>query len=312
MIELRTLGALRLSGHPCHDFDAVLAQPKRLVLLVYLAVAHRDGLARRDTLIGLFWPELDSGHARSALRQSLTFLRRALGDDLLVRRGSEDIGVSSDAMETDVVLFDRACDAGHLHAALQLYRGELLDGVFVSDISPELERWIEDERARLRQRAGDIAWQLVNRCETEGKLELAAEHARHAVALSPQDERGLRRLMTLLDNALDYDGAVRAYETFARRLAADLEVAPAFETTALATRVRSRRGGLSRQAFNGGASARPASSGRGTVTRYLPPSEQESMLSYAPPASGNPWPTPRPPSALKRWLGRWRWLDSPP
>lgn len=262
MIELRTLGALRLLGQSPHDFDSVLAQPKRLALLVYLAIAHRDGFARRDSLVGLFWPDLDDAHARSSLRQSLTFLRRALGDDVLVRRGTEDIRIDDMVLETDAVLFDRACDAGDAHAALHLYRGDLLEGVFVSDVSPELERWIEDERARLRTRAGQIAWRLVARYETEGNLELAAEHARRAVALAPQDERGLRRLIALLDRTTDYGGAVRAYETFTRRLAADLEVDPASATTALMTHVRSRIGALPR------VDSRP----RRAVATYTPPS----------------------------------------
>ena len=243
MIELRTLGALQLNGPPGRDYETVVAQPKRLALLLHLAVAHRDGFARRDTLLGLFWPNLDDAHARSALRQALTFLRRALGDDILVSRGSEEVGVSASALETDVVLFDRACDAGDFAAALQLYKGDLLEGLFVTDIAPELERWIEDARARLRHRATDAAWKLVTRREAEGNLELAAEHARHGVALSPHDERGLRRLMTLLERIADHDGALRAYETFARRLADDLEVDPALETTALMMRVRSRIGG---------------------------------------------------------------------
>jgi serine/threonine-protein kinase len=270
MIELKTLGALRLLGQSNHDFDAVLAQPKRLALLVYLAVAHRGGFARRDSLVGLFWPDLDDAHARSSLRQSLTFLRRALGDDVLARRGTEDIGIDDSVLETDAVLFDRACDAGDAHGALQLYRGELLEGVFVSDVSPDLERWIEDQRARLRTRAGQVAWKLVTRYETEGNLELAAEYARRAVALAPQDERGLRRLMLLLDRDADQGGAVRAYETFARRLAADLEVEPARETTDLMTQVRSR---LVVPAMSASSlkRARPVQSAlRREVSRYTP------------------------------------------
>jgi DNA-binding SARP family transcriptional activator len=283
MIELRTLGALQLRGPPRRDYDAVLAQPKRLALLVYLAVAHRGGLARRDTLVGLFWPALDDDHARSALRQSLTFLRRTLGDDVLARRGAEDIGVCAAALETDAVLFDRAYDAGDFTAALQLYRGDLLEGLFASDIAPELERWIEDERARLRHRAVDAAWKLVTRCEAAGNQELALEHARHAVALSPQDERGLRRLMTLLDRADDYDEAVHAYDTFARRLADDLDVNPALETTALMTRVRSHIGGAPIDRTTARAIAKPSSPPPDDVPTETP--ERRSSASKLVPAA---------------------------
>ena len=244
MIELGTLGALWLLGDGTRDFDAVLSQPKRLVLLVYLAVEHHGGFARRDTLVGLFWPDRDDEHARGSLRQSLAFLRRALGDDVFVRCGAESIGIDADHLETDAVLFERACDSGNADEALQRYAGDLLEGVFVSDVSPDLERWVEDERARLRRRAAQAAWELVARCEHRGDFELAVEHARRAVALAPHDERGLRRLIALLDRTTDYGGAVQAYETFSRRLADDIDVAPSSETTALMTRVRTRIGFL--------------------------------------------------------------------
>src|SRR5213594_3667942 len=75
MIELRLLGTLDLKGAEGRAVHSILAQPKRLALLAYLAV-HTAG-ARRDSVVALFWPELDTAHARGALRQSLRFLRRA-------------------------------------------------------------------------------------------------------------------------------------------------------------------------------------------------------------------------------------------
>ncbi|MGH7476763.1 MAG: BTAD domain-containing putative transcriptional regulator, partial [Longimicrobiales bacterium] len=54
------------------------------------------------------------------------------------------------------------------------------------------------------------------------------------------DERGIRRLIALLDRAGDRAGAIVAYEDFARRLAEELEVEPAPETRALVEEVRGR------------------------------------------------------------------------
>src|SRR5215217_7103766 len=85
MIELRTLGVLDLRGGDGQEFRAVLQQPKRLALLFYLAVASRTRrFHRRDALLALFWPELDTDHARAALRRSLYFLRRSLGAEVIV------------------------------------------------------------------------------------------------------------------------------------------------------------------------------------------------------------------------------------
>ena len=69
MVEFRVLGALNLLGAGGHELKSVLAQPKRVALLAYLATATPRRLHRRDSLLALFWPELDQEHARAALRQ---------------------------------------------------------------------------------------------------------------------------------------------------------------------------------------------------------------------------------------------------
>ena len=89
MIELRTLGALELGGPESGAVDALISQPKRLALLIYIAAARPTGFHRRDTLLSLFWPELDQTHARGALRNALSFLRRQLGEAAIVTRGDE-------------------------------------------------------------------------------------------------------------------------------------------------------------------------------------------------------------------------------
>src|SRR5258708_5699334 len=110
MIELRTLGALELRDATGRELRSVLAQPKRLALLAYLTLVSPRGFRRRDTILALFWPELDDNHARNALRQAVHFLRRSLGDQALVRRGEEELAVNTEAVECDATAFERACD----------------------------------------------------------------------------------------------------------------------------------------------------------------------------------------------------------
>jgi len=71
LVELRILGGLNLLGAGGRELSSVLAQPKRVALLAYLAAATPRRLHRRDSLLALFWPELDQEHARAALRQAL-------------------------------------------------------------------------------------------------------------------------------------------------------------------------------------------------------------------------------------------------
>src|SRR5438876_10874076 len=105
MVEFRLLGTLSLTTADGREAGSLLSQPRRLALLAYLAAATPRGPHRRDTLLALFWPELDQEHARAALRQSLHVLRTALGADTLVSRGDEEIGLDFTRIWCDVSAF---------------------------------------------------------------------------------------------------------------------------------------------------------------------------------------------------------------
>src|SRR5437870_3252494 len=239
MIELRMLGTLDLKGTDGRAVHSILAQPKRLALLAYLAV-HAAG-ARRDSVIALFWPELDTAHARGALRQSLRFLRRELGDGILNGHSDEAIAFEPATVWCDVVAFEQACTAGEAAQALHLYRGAFLDGCFVSGGAAELESWIAAERTRLAQLAARAAADLVEHAEREGDLPTAVQAARQAVALDPDDERALARLVALLDRSGDRAGALSAFETFRRRLQQEYDATPSPETDARIQAIRARQ-----------------------------------------------------------------------
>src|SRR5260370_117314 len=200
-------------------------------LLTCRAAAPRRGPQRGDSLLALFWPQLAQPRARAALRQSLYVLREVLGPAALVSHGNEEVGLDFGAVHCDVVDFDRSIESGHLSEALDVYRGHLLEGFFISD-APEFERWLETEHARLQERASGAARTLVEQCEAGGDLAAAAHWARRAARLAPLDETLLRRLIGLLDRLGDRAGAVMADEDFAKRLAQEYEAQPAAETQA--------------------------------------------------------------------------------
>jgi len=240
MIEFRVLGTLHLTDAEGREVTSLLTRPRRLALLAYLAAATPRGLHRRDTLLALFWPELDQEHARAALRQALHVVRGALGTEAVLTRGDEEVGLDFDRLWCDVVAFDEAVAAGRYGEACDCYQGHLLEGFFIPGAG-EFERWLERERARLQQAASRSAQALVQECEAAGDLHAALEWARRAARLAPHEEDPLRRLVTLLDRLGDRAGAVAAYEEFAKGLGADLETEPAAETKALLAAVRARQ-----------------------------------------------------------------------
>src|SRR5438552_5337392 len=150
MIQLRVLGRLALEGDGGPDVEGLASQPKALALVVYLAVARPRGFHQRDRLVGLFWPELDQDRARSSLRKTLHRIRQSLGDEVVVSRGTESLGIAPASLVCDAAAFDEAVEAGLLRDALDLYRGELLPGFYVPE-SDAFEEWLDQERARYRE-----------------------------------------------------------------------------------------------------------------------------------------------------------------
>jgi TolB-like protein/DNA-binding SARP family transcriptional activator/Tfp pilus assembly protein PilF len=241
MIELRMLGSLGLLAPNGRDLQAVLRRPKRLALLAYLATARPQGFRRRDTLVALLWPDLNQSHARNALRQAVHFLRDALGHEVIVARGDEELAVDPLQLRSDVAEFEDLHDAGNLESALALYHGDLLAGFHVSR-APDFEHWVDQEREHVRKRAVSAALSLAGREESAGSASTATRWAREALDMSPYDENAFRRLLGLMDRAGDRAEAVREYDVFARRLVADLDVPPAPETRSLIDAIRARAG----------------------------------------------------------------------
>jgi DNA-binding SARP family transcriptional activator len=240
MIELRTLGTLDVQASDGRDVRRLATQPKRLALFVYLALAGSSRFHRRDSVVALFWPELDQAHARGALRQALSFLRRVLGDDVIVARGEEEIGVAAELVSSDAQRFEQAHHAGRHEEALALYRGDFLDGFFASETAPAFDQWVDRERSRLRGLAARVAWAEAEALRARGERTRAADLARRAARFTPDSEAELARVVAFLDESGDRAGALAAYDEFARRLDADYEAEPSPETRALIRDIRAR------------------------------------------------------------------------
>jgi DNA-binding SARP family transcriptional activator/TolB-like protein len=235
VIELSLLGTpeLRRSGETS---DAVLVQPRRLAVLAYLASA-RGAFHRRDRLLLLFWGDQPESRARASLRQALYFIRRALGDDILIARGDEEIGLNTAIARVDVAELERAVANGHPERALELYRGDFLADLNVDD-APEFERWVSERRRELRRMVVGAAWQLADAALAAGAHDDAVSWARRAVHLADFADGDARRAMRIMASANDRVAALETYDTVRRRLHADLDTVPDAATSALAEEIR--------------------------------------------------------------------------
>ena len=234
--SLILFGGVSLRGRD-GDVHQLLVNKKAVALIAYLSLPTVGRFVRRDTLIGLLWPELEQSRARTALRKTAHAIRQELGSESLLSRGDEELALSPNVVSCDAAAFTAAADAGFLLPAVQLFRGELMPG-FHLDECWEFDRWLEEERSAARERAAGAAWALARRFEAEQQLSDAAGMARQSVRFSWSDERALRRAVAMLDRLGDRAGALRLFEEFARRLRAELDTEPSPETLDLASRVR--------------------------------------------------------------------------
>jgi DNA-binding SARP family transcriptional activator/tetratricopeptide (TPR) repeat protein len=240
MVRLRVLGPADLRDADGREISDVLRQRKRLAFLTFLAVAPRP-FQRRDSLVALFWPELDIEHARAALRRTLYWLRSALGAEVIESRGDDEVGVSTQHLWCDAAEFAQRMARSDLHGALELYVGDLLEGLH-PDVAPELERALDAERSRLRSLALEAARGLAERAFRDARWREAGHWATRALSIGRHDENALRTLMESLSRDGDRAGALRAYDAFARDLMHELGIRPSREVRELHERIRTSSG----------------------------------------------------------------------
>lgn len=300
--HLTTLGRIDLRAPDGAEATALLAQPKRLALLVYLAVQPSGHFCRRDTLLGMFWPELRQERARVALRQALHFIRRSIGDDAFAARGLEELALRPGACVADAALLREAAAARRHAEVAERYTGDFLPGFYVES-APGFQAWMDGERDRLRESAATAVAALLADALREGRMQEARGWSQRALDVSPGDEGAVRQHMEVLAAAGDRGAALAVYRAFAARVAAEFGDTPSPETEALAARLRSpapRPAPPSRPAV----ASDPLPAGLADVDDEPvdPPVGPDPFLATAPDPAPVPMTTPR------RSVPRWRWV----
>src|SRR5215216_452464 len=230
MIRLRTLGALDLRGPEGQELRPVLA---------YLALATPRGPHRRDTLLALFWPEQDTEHARNALSQAVHFLRRSLGGEVLAAHNGEGLGLNWKNFWCDAATFEEALEGGRFTEALDLYRGDLLEGFHVAD-AREFGQWLEAERVRLANRYSKVLESVAEEREAAGDYAGAVALWRRLSARELYNSRVALRLMRSLAAAGDPGGAIQHARVHDSLLREDLNVSLGPEIAALVQQLQAK------------------------------------------------------------------------
>src|SRR5262249_24527646 len=101
---------------------------KPMALLAYLAIP-KGRLHNRDVLATLLWSDRFDEQARQSLRQTLSTLRKAIGEVIVTN--DHGAGLDAGQVECDVEEFEQlaaSSDLPALHRASAIYRGEFMEG----------------------------------------------------------------------------------------------------------------------------------------------------------------------------------------
>ncbi|MGZ3546557.1 MAG: BTAD domain-containing putative transcriptional regulator, partial [Gemmatimonadaceae bacterium] len=223
------LGAVSLTG-PKGTSLRRASQQRRIALLALVASSPGETISR-DRLLGFLWPDRDEATARHLLADSIYVLRKTLGEQAIVASG-ETLRLSTDLVWTDVAEFRRAMAEERWADALQLYRGDFLDGFYVRNAA-DFDQWALAERDRLRTMAARAATTLASSLEETGRPMEATAAAERALELAPGDETAFRNLVRRLIATNNHARAQSVARAFIEYLAAELGVAPSAQTTRL-------------------------------------------------------------------------------
>ncbi|MGZ3333608.1 MAG: BTAD domain-containing putative transcriptional regulator [Gemmatimonadaceae bacterium] len=230
MLVLELLGTVSLRNET--PPVPVSAQQKRsLGLLAILALAGRQGFPR-DRIEAYLWPESSAPLARHSLDQTVYAIRHALGSDFILSTGRE-LRLNPDLVQVDAWEFEDAIRARQWAAAVERYKGTLLDGFHFSD-SREAESWIDAERARLLREYQKAVEFLAKIAADAGDHAQSVIWWRRLANSDPLSASATKHLMMALAAAGDRAGAVKQARLYQELVRQELEIEPDPEIERLA------------------------------------------------------------------------------
>lgn len=229
-IRLETLGPARCKANGA--LTDLPAQKLRFALLTYLAMQRR---AAREKVVAVFWPEREEDRARHTLAQTLYELRRTLGDEWLSAQ-PDPLEVTA-SLTVDAIEFEALVSKNDFRAALQLYRGEFLEGFHLNN-SNEFESWVDNKRRELKRLYDRAARQHLDALADENDFAGALAVAQRWAILDPLDDEANHAVIKLLADVGQRGEAIAYFEAYERRIKEELEVTPLEQTIALIARIR--------------------------------------------------------------------------
>ena len=245
-ISLLGLFDARRGDRELLHFDSHKLQQFLAYLLLYRNRRHT-----RDVLADLLWSDHTTVQARAYLRKAIYQLQEAVSDTSpnqprLLNVEPEWLQINPNAPYwLDIEVFERAFtrvrdiagetilpeDAQLLRDAVELYRGDLLNGWY--------EDWCIYERERLQALYLSMLDKLMGYCEVHQAYEQGLAYGELILSCDRAREQTHRRMMRLRYLAGDRSGALRQYNRCLQALRNELSIEPSEITKSLCEQIRS-------------------------------------------------------------------------
>ena len=232
------------------DLPDEIRLPRTVEALLSYLLLGRHRCHSREVLAELFWQEYESDRARNCLNTALWRLRRALEPEG-IERGTYlftsphgEIGFNNNStFWLDVAVFEEVigrllkrpasalteAEAQEIERVLQLYKGDLLEGLY--------DDWTLRERERLRQLFLDGLAHLLQYYKHQGLIEQGLTCGHRILSCDPLRESVYREMMSLYWLNGRPIEAIRLYQICHQLLADELSITPMAETQALYARI---------------------------------------------------------------------------
>jgi DNA-binding SARP family transcriptional activator len=234
----------------CGDIELEIEARKTQELLAYLLL-HREQPHAREALAEQLWGERAGTQARKYLRQALWQLQTAL-DARCAPDGARVLIVDADwvqvdpgaSLAVDVAQFEAAFLAakgimggelddtaiGSISAAVQSYRGDLLEGCY--------QDWCIFERERLQNMYLAMLDKLMDWCAVHQEYEAGLGYGGQILRHDRARERTHQRMMRLYYLEGDRSAALRQYNQLVRALHEELNVKPSRRSVMIWEQIR--------------------------------------------------------------------------
>jgi DNA-binding SARP family transcriptional activator len=242
MLRIQLFGA----GHACYfDHELVGFPSQQSYLLLCYLLLNRSHPHLREQLAAVFWGELSAQASRKSLRNALWRLRHSLesigapadeylltGDESVTLLTSGPLWLDVEVFETVMVHYQDVSvqaltpeDLSRLESAVDLYRGDLLEGIY--------DDWCLYDRERLRLAHLTALNKLMVSHGLHGAYERGLTFGERILARDPTREYVHQQMMQFYWNAGDRNAALAQYKRCRQILHDELGAMPMEDTRQL-------------------------------------------------------------------------------